>query len=307
MRSLFRRQDRPSPRSTRSRPPLEIRLLLATASLSAAYAALLVVGLIPAASIVSAGAFAVLGLALFALSWRDPAWAPASMAIPVRSSALLPTPSPRRPATRAPATSPAAPVRRPVPRPALAAVRADAPPRWVPPGDALWVQLTPAESGALPSPLAAPIAGSAYAPELEPEEGSPFEAGIGGLSPGFPAAPSWPSPHPVSPGSPRAEETVSSVEREAYNHTPPHLRPSRPAWKELTGLRTVPLAPAGSGGVRCASCRQSLVNPPAWRACTSCRRPFCGECSFRSRRNLGPGRCLDCRAKVEIEEPRFVA
>jgi hypothetical protein len=278
-----------------------LRLLVAVGCASIGYSILLALDLVPATAVTAAGAFALIGVTLFSLAWEDPEWGPVPAPIAERESAPRPTvarhlhaiPVPHRP-TAARFTPPAGPAPAPsfAPRPVSASIS---------PGETLWARLTPATSGTLPVELVGPIAESAFA-NLPGEDYGP--EGVGGPS-SWEGAPLFDSPTPAWP-SPDEDRSWSPTEDEAFNHTPPHLRPSPPALKEILGPRPGVVSPKPVDGTTCASCHRTLTNPPAWRACTTCHRPFCGECAFRARRNFGTGRCLKCRSAVEIEEARFV-
>jgi len=262
------------------------------------------IGLVPVTALPAAAAFAFIGLTLFVLAWQDAEWGPVG--------SLLPLPAPSRPAAverhrRAIpvpfATAAAAPMARARPGVAARASPPVAPRPSLTVGDALWTRLTPDASGVLPVELVGPIAqstletlpGESYdAPPIETVVWEDTAMGSGPVATwaGFPAGP--------DPG-------WSPIESEAFNHLPPHLRADPSSWKEIRGPHP-PTAPARPpGAAECASCHRGLTNPPAWRSCTSCHRPFCGECAFRAKRNLGAGRCVECRRHLEIEEPRFIA
>jgi hypothetical protein len=171
------------------------------------------------------------------------------------------------------------------------------------PGDVLWGRLTPETPGVLPVQLVGPIAESAF----ETLPGESYDVPEGDV-PSWDDAPSSGGLSAIWGGGALAPDpSWSPIEHEAFNHLPPHLRSAPPTWKELRGPRSPPNPAKAASGAECASCRRGLANPPAWRACTTCHRPFCGECAFRSRRNLGGGRCMDCRTYPEIEEARFVS
>jgi hypothetical protein len=293
----------PTPRERTDRSdPLGLRLLLAVASAAVAYAILLGLGLIPASPLPAAGAFALVGLTLFFLAWSDPEWGPASSAasVPARAPPAAAgrhdraIPIPHR-SIASPRPSP--PIDRPVsPGVPIPIVRA------IPVGDMLWTRLNPDPVGGLPVELVGPIAESA----LESLPGESYEAaadlaGWAGEVATVAGAPAWPVPEIPAGG------TWTPTEHEAFNHLPPHLRASPPSWKEVRGPHPPTSRSSPPDGPHCASCQRALSNPPAWRSCTSCHRPFCGDCAFRARRNLGTGRCTTCRARTEIEEPRFVA
>jgi len=296
-------QGAPTPEAVRRAEPLGLRVLAAVGSASVAYAILLAAGFIPASAIPAAGAFALIGVTLFALAWGDPEWgpAPAPAAAPTSAPTAVGSrrpraiPIPHRSTILAQERSrPESPIRAPTP---MILARA------VPPGDLLWTRLNPDAVGELPVALVGPVAESAFAAlpgeafETTEFGADPWDgaAEVAGPGEGWPRAALQPDP------------TWTPTEHEAFTLTPPHLRASPPAWKEIRGPHSPTPRSDPPEGSHCVSCQRSLSNPPAWRSCTSCHRPFCGECAFRARRNMGSGRCLDCRTRVEIEEPRFVA
>ncbi|MCI4360849.1 MAG: hypothetical protein L3J91_04030 [Thermoplasmata archaeon] len=265
--------------------------------MAVAYSLLLALGAIPAEPVPSAGAFAVVGLVLFAWVWTDPEWAPAPRPRPE------PAPLPRRRPTPEPHGGPVPSLNLPRARRASSPGLAPSLTAPISSGDLLWARLARDPGGVLPVDLVPPTAESAFDslpgesfPEM-PGGGAEWDAGAdeGAL------APSWGAPALL--GSP----TWTPTEHEALNHTPPHLRSSPPGWKEVIGPRPTPPTRPTPEGPHCASCQRPLANPPAWRACTACHRPFCGECAFRSRRKMGAGQCLSCRSRAAIDEPRFVA
>jgi hypothetical protein len=273
---------------------------MAAGSVAIAYAVLLALGLVPPTAIAAAAAFALIGVTLFVLAWGDPQWAPAPA--PRRT----PAPAGGSPGARHGRAIPA-PHRSagpgPVGRPAVAAPHPAALARAATPGEIVWSRLTREPSGVLPVDLVPPTAESPF--EALPGESYDLPEEGPGAWPGSPIA----APYgPAWTGTATAPDpTWTPVEHEAFHPMPPHLRPTPPPWKEILQPPTRPAPAKDASTVECASCHRGLTNPPAWRSCTACHRPFCGECAFRSRRNLGQGRCMRCRTLMEIEEPRFIA
>lgn len=93
------------------------------------------------------------------------------------------------------------------------------------------------------------------------------------------------------------------VHHEAINPTPPHLRP-RPSPNRTPPPGHHPHSQSIERGVRCATCRASVADPPKWRRCPDCQRHLCADCVVSALLTYQRGWCSPC---AEARNPEFVS